>query len=35
MLDIGMAIHRELSGENAQATATDVTALHRPPPGAG
>jgi hypothetical protein len=35
MTDIAMALHRELSGENAHATATDLTAFHRPPGGAG
>src|SRR5687767_14966107 len=35
MTDIALAIHRELSGENATATATAITAFHRPPGGAG
>ena len=35
MTDIAMAIHRELSGQNAMATATAITAFHRPPGGAG
>lgn len=35
MPDIATAIHRELSGENATATATAITAFHRPPGGAG
>ncbi len=35
MPDVAMAIHRELSGENAHATATKLTAFHRPPGGAG
>jgi hypothetical protein len=35
MPDVPTAIHRELSGENAFATATDLTAFHRPPGGAG
>ena len=29
MPDVPMAIHRELSGENALVTATDLTAFHR------
>jgi aminopeptidase YwaD len=35
MTDVATAIHRELSGENARATATEITAFHRPPGGAG
>ena len=35
MPDVATAIHRELSGENAHATATALTAFHRPPGGAG
>src|ERR1700754_2674147 len=35
MTDVPMAIHRELSGANALATATNLTAFHRPPGGAG
>src|SRR5215217_2684252 len=35
MPDVPLAIHREFSGENALATATELTAFHRPPGGAG
>jgi aminopeptidase YwaD len=35
MRDIASALHRELSGERAHATATEITAFHRPPGGAG
>ena len=35
MPNVATAIHRELSGENAHATATALTAFHRPPGGAG
>jgi hypothetical protein len=35
MPDVATAIHRELSGTNAHAIATDLTAFHRPLGGAG
>src|SRR3954469_5287359 len=35
MTDIAVALHRDLSGDNAHLLATDILALHRPPGGAG